>query len=76
MEFLGQGSLAVSLIPVVLLWCVNVHDRFPMEAGGKYRSHLAAPHPTTMRLVVKIMVPFWVPIIVRHLVFRVPKKEP
>ena len=23
---------------------------------------------------VKIMVPFWVPIIVRHLIFRVPKK--
>ena len=24
---------------------------------------------------VKIMVPFWVPIIVRHLTFRVPKRE-
>ena len=27
-------------------------------------------------LVVKIMVPFLVPIIIRHLLFRVPKKEP
>ena len=29
-----------------------------------------------MWVVVKIMVPFWVPNIVRHLLFRVPKKEP
>ena len=27
-------------------------------------------------VVVKIMVPFWVPNIVRHLLFRVPQKEP
>ena len=27
-------------------------------------------------VVVKIMVPFWVPIIIRHLLFRVPRKEP
>ena len=27
-----------------------------------------------MWVVVKIMVPFWVPILVRHLIFRVPKK--
>ena len=25
-------------------------------------------------VVVKIMVPFWIPIIIRHLIFRVPKK--
>ena len=25
-------------------------------------------------VVVKIMVPFWFPIIIRHLIFRVPKK--
>ena len=29
-----------------------------------------------IRVVVKIMVPFWVPIIIRHLLFRVPKKGP
>ena len=27
-------------------------------------------------VVVKIMVPFWIPIIIPHLVFRVPKKGP
>ena len=27
-----------------------------------------------MRVVVKIRIPFWVPTIVRHLLFRVPKK--
>ena len=27
-------------------------------------------------MVVKIRVPFWVPIIIRHLLFRVPKKGP
>ena len=25
-------------------------------------------------VVVKIMAPFWIPIIIRHLIFRVPKK--
>ena len=29
-----------------------------------------------MWVVVRIMVPFWIPIIVRHLIFRVPKKGP
>ena len=27
------------------------------------------------RVVVKIMVPFWVPIIIRHLLFRYPKRD-
>ena len=30
----------------------------------------------TIWVVVKIMVPFWVLIIIRHLIFRVPKKGP
>ena len=30
----------------------------------------------TIWVVVKIMVPFWVLIIIRHLLFRVPKKGP
>ena len=25
-------------------------------------------------VVVEIVVPFWIPIIIRHLIFRVPKK--
>ena len=28
------------------------------------------------RVVIKIVVAFWIPIIVRHLIFRVPKKGP
>ena len=28
-----------------------------------------------MWAVVKIMDPFWIPIIIRHLIFRVPKKD-
>ena len=27
-------------------------------------------------VVVKIMIPFWIPIITLHLIFRVPKKGP
>ena len=26
-------------------------------------------------MVVKIMVPFWIPIVIRHLTFRVPEKD-
>ena len=33
-----------------------------------------AKHDTCV--VVKIMGPFWIPIIVRHLIFRVPNKGP
>ena len=44
-----------------------------------------APYPVTVHLgvifraiwvVVKIMVPFWIPIIKRPLIFGVPKKGP
>ena len=31
--------------------------------------------PNLMWVVVNIRVPFWVPIIIRHLVFRVPKRD-
>ena len=27
-------------------------------------------------VVVKVMVPFWVPILIQHLLFRVPKSGP
>ena len=36
----------------------------------------AASAAETIWVVVKIMVPFWVPIIIRPLIFRVPKKGP
>ena len=29
---------------------------------------------TLIWVVVKIMIPFWIPIIIRHLIFRVPEK--
>ena len=28
-----------------------------------------------MWVVVKIMIPFWIPIIIRHLIFRVPPQK-
>ena len=37
---------------------------------------LLAKNPKSTWVVVKIMVPFWVLIITRHLIFRVPKKGP
>ena len=33
-------------------------------------------HEEPMWVVVKMMVPFWIPIIIRHLILRVPKKGP
>ena len=44
-----------------------------METGILKGYHF---QPSYMRVVVKIMVPFWIPIIIRHLIFRVPKKGP
>ena len=41
--------------------------------GSAYR---VQGHILRMGVVVKIMVPFWVLVIIRHLVFRVPKKGP
>ena len=40
-----------------------------------YRS-LLGPEVYTIWVVVNIMVPFWILIILRHLIFRVPKKGP
>ena len=40
------------------------------RAGGFVEASLGSSN----WVVVKVMVPFWVPIIIRHLLFRVPKK--
>ena len=32
-------------------------------------------HVVYIWVVVNIMGPFWIPIIIRHLVFRVPKRD-
>ena len=40
-------------------------------------AHDIVPLPETyIRVVVKIMVPFWIPVIIRHLILRVPKEGP
>ena len=46
--------------------------------GGLGREKAASQvcHEPSTWVVVKIMVPFWVPVIIRHLLFRVPKKGP
>ena len=41
--------------------------------GTDHQLHTSEVH---IWVVVKIMVPFWVPIIIRHLIFRVPKRGP
>ena len=41
--------------------------------GARDNSHA---HTSCTWVVVKIMGPFWIPIILRHLIFRVPKKGP
>ena len=44
--------------------------------GPRIDSNLGQFLCKTIRVVVKIVVPCWVPIIIRQLVFRVPKKGP
>ena len=46
---------------------------WPRRAWGEAMSLACG---SCMWVVVKIMVHFWVPIIIRHLIFRVPKKGP
>ena len=41
-----------------------------------YAYHKEAPKPYSSWVVVKIMVPFWVPSIIRHRVFRYQKRGP
>ena len=43
--------------------------------GFFHQINLSRPH-VSIWVVVKIMVPLWVPMIIRHLVFGVPKKGP
>ena len=48
----------------------------PENFGSSARQEMKGLKDEVIRVVVKIMVPFWVPIIIRHLFFRVPKKGP
>ena len=45
-------------------------------AQVQLRSSDSVTKPLNTWVVVKIMVPFWVPNIVRHLLFRVPQQGP
>ena len=47
-----------------------------MQLVGMFGTRGSFGFKTHMWVVVKTMVPFWVPIIVRHLLFRVPQKGP
>ena len=62
-------------------WTASINQH--LQGQGDLVSSLLAPmtHIVTLvipiiRVVVKIMVPFWSPIIIRHLIFRGPKKGP
>ena len=68
----------------VLNWSTHANDAIHPNAcrtlflwilrPRNYSSHAAGTtHPNTW-VVVKIMVPFWGPIIIRHLLFRVSQK--
>ena len=47
------------------------------DGSGCCRKEVLAPWlAIRIWVVAKIMVPFWIPIIIRHLIFRVPKKGP
>ena len=50
-----------------------VFEKFPSYIPSN-EAPLPSGGPEYTWVVVKIMVPFWIPIIIRHLLFRVPKK--
>ena len=52
----------------------DVYNRKPLSICGPWINPQAKK--PLMWVVVKIMVPFWALIIIRHLIFRVPKKGP
>ena len=45
-----------------------------MAGFSDCRDLTSKPMTVTIWVVVKSMVPFWIPIIIRHLIFRVPNK--
>ena len=65
--------------------CIGSRARASGQGGKRWTRTIEAreilnPKPCTLGaciwVVVKIMVPLWIPIIIRHLIFRVPKKGP
>ena len=69
--FVVAGSSGVRILGALgcqcfVIVCIRL-ERLPMKFASQR---------INMWVVVKIMVPFWVPNVVRHLLFRVPKKGP
>ena len=52
--------------------CAPVLNRTSRRNNGTSRLHPLVP--SHMWVVVKIRVPFWIPITKQHLIFRVPEK--
>ena len=71
-------SWAGHYFPVMHLRQVEL--RQGLKLWWTFSCYLRAPFftnnvcPDAIWVVVKIMVPFWVPSIIRHIIFRVPKK--
>ena len=78
--FVAHMGLVVTFRPsmnvaVVIMCTIRTNHAGQGRSLSKYvRKKLIGSISTWV--VVKIMVPFWVPIIIRHLLFRVPKKGP
>ena len=68
----------LNVVPIKVLCGLSIHYLGTWTLQAKTLN----PRSTTLIVVSsygwlsKIMVPFWVPDIVRHLIFRVPKKGP
>ena len=54
----------------------DVRNYLTMSEEMQYLRDSCTDNPQLLWVVVKIVVPFWVPIIIRHLIFKVPKKGP
>ena len=53
---------------------IQVAVSWPGHAGKQHSQQSMASHTAPLNwVVVKIMVPFWTPIIIRHLIFWVPE---
>ena len=63
--------IIITIIIIILLIIINPRDQNSPKA---LYSVVFGPKSLNIWVVVKIMVPVWVPSIIRHTLFRVPKK--
>ena len=81
---LGVWFVVSFEVCLVVSWVVCLGVRLGPFRGSPGRPQTPNTFPNTFPntkkthtwAVVKIMVPFWIPIIIRHLISRVPKKGP